>query len=35
MLELEADGVAVGAVGLRGGEEAGGHEEVVGIGVCR
>ena len=33
MLELEADGVAVGAVGLRDGEEAGGHEEVVGIGA--
>ena len=33
MLELEADGVAVGAVGLRGGEETGGHEEVVGFGA--
>ena len=33
MLELEANGVAVGAVGLRGGEKAGGHEEVVGFGA--
>lgn len=33
MLELEADGIAVGAVGLRGGEEAGGHEKVVGFGA--